>query len=74
MVNSGNMGGGSAAIVVPPVKTFTVTFSDKTEKYIKNVYTFWIDTELAILYLKDGNGEIIAGFNEWWAFTIKEEK
>lgn len=54
-------------------KTFTVTFPDKSEKYVKNVYTYWIDTELRILYLKDGNGEIIAAFNEWWSFTTKEK-
>jgi hypothetical protein len=55
------------------VKVFTVTFPDKSEKYVKNVHTYWIDTELRILYLKDGNGEIIAAFNEWWSFTIKKE-
>lgn len=56
-----------------PTKTFTVTFPDKSEKYIKNVYSYRVDTESGILYLKDGNGEIIAAFNEWWSFTIKEE-
>ncbi len=57
-----------------PTKTFTVTFPDKSEKYIKNVYSYRVSTESGILYLKDGNGEIIAAFNEWWSFTIKEER
>lgn len=55
-------------------KTFTVIFPDKTERYIKNIYTYWIDAELKILYLRDGNGEIVAAFNEWWGFVIKGTK
>lgn len=54
-------------------KTFIVAFSDKSEKCI-NAYTYWIDSELKILYLKDGNGEVIAAFNEWCSFVIKEKK
>lgn len=54
-------------------KTFTVIFPDKSEKYVGNVYGYQINTELKILYLKGSNGEAIAVFNEWWAFTIKEE-
>ncbi|MHC4635763.1 MAG: hypothetical protein ACYSYU_11235 [Planctomycetota bacterium] len=55
-------------------KTFTIIFPDKSERYINNVYSHWIDTELKTLYLKDGNGEVIAAFNEWWGFVIKEKK
>lgn len=54
-----------------PTKMFTVTFPDKSEKYVENVYTYWIDAEVKILYLSNSNGEIIAAFNEWWSFTIR---
>jgi hypothetical protein len=73
------MGSGIAIKRVPPesyrgqTKTFVVTFPDKTKESVGNVYTYWIDTELKILYFKDGNGEIIAVFREWWGFTLKRE-
>jgi hypothetical protein len=54
-------------------KTFIITFPDKTKESIKNIYTYWIDTTLRILYLRDGNGEIVAVFREWWSFVIKGE-
>lgn len=56
-------------------KTFIVTLpGGGSTKSIKNIYSYWIDTELKILYLRDGNGEIVAAFREWWYFTIKQEQ
>lgn len=54
--------------------TYIILLPDKEWIVVGGIYTFWIDAELDILYLKDGNGKIKAAFYEWLGFEILEAR
>lgn len=53
------------------IKTFIVNFRGETERSMRDIFTYYVDTETLILYLKDGNSSIVAAFKEWSYFVIE---
>jgi hypothetical protein len=72
-MDNGYGGDALMEVVESDAKTFIVVLSDRQRK-VEGIYSYWIDSDLKILYLRDGNGEIIAVFNEWLYFAKFEKK